>query len=278
MAVSPAPVVVGVDGSGQALAAAQWAANEADSRHAEMRIVLVNNNPAEDEPLWEQVEDIANRLSTGHPDLRVYPKIARGHPAAELISRSEGAQLVVVGSRGHGPLTGALLGSVSTQVAGYAHCPVVVVREPHEQGPVVVGLDGSPHSQAALRFAFETAAAHETGLVAIQVWQESNAQHPPLVAPLDVDLTRYLESVRASLREQLAGWGERYPGVRVRSVAQRGHVVLELVHSAHNARMLVVGHRGQGGFPRLTLGSVAAGVLHRAPWVVAVVRDSSADH
>jgi nucleotide-binding universal stress UspA family protein len=271
MAMPEGPVIVGLDGSDQPMTAAAWAADEADRRHAEVRVVLVNDDPAQDERLWETLQGIVDRLSAQHPALGIYPKIARGHPAAELIRRSAKAQLVVVGSRGRGPVTGTLLGSVSAKVATHAHCPVVVVREPHEEGPVVVGLDGSQQSQAALEFAFEAAAERGTELVAMQVWQETAVEYPVL-APLDIDLAEQKERVRASLVEQLAGWGEKYPNVPVRAVAQRGHVVLELVHSARDARMVVVGHRGRGGFAELLLGSVASGVLHHAPWVVAVVR------
>lgn len=267
MTVPAGPVVVGVDGSEQSAAAASWSVDEAARRSAQVRVVLVNDRPARDDELWAELEGIVAQLSAEHPQLEIYPKLARGHPAAELVRRSAQAQLVVVGSRGRGAVAGTLLGSVSTKVATHAHCPVVVVREPRYEGPVVVGLDGSRHSQLALRFAFETAAERRTALVAMQVWQETHAEQPAL----DIDLEEHLERVRRSLAEQLAGWREGYPSVNVRAVAQRGHVVGELVHAARDAQLLVVGHRGAGGFAGMLLGSVAAGVLHHAPWVVAVV-------
>jgi nucleotide-binding universal stress UspA family protein len=263
MASPEGPVVVGLDGSDPSMTAAAWAADEAGRRHAEVRVVLVNDDPAQDERLWDTLQDTVNRLSARHRALDIYPKMARGHPAAELIRRSSQARLMVVGSRGRGPVTGTLLGSVSTKVATHAHCPVVVVREPHEEGPVVVGLDGSPQSQAALEFAFEAASLRGTELVAMQVWQETDIEYPVL-APLDVDLAGQKERVQASISEQLAGWSEKYPNVPVRPVAQRGHLVLELVHAARDARLIVVGHRGRGGFTGLLLGSVATGVLHHA--------------
>lgn len=263
------PVVVGVDGSEQSFAAASWAVDEAARLSEQVRVVLVNDRAPCDDELWACLEGNVRRLSTDHPQLKIYPKLARGHPASELVRRSAQARLVVVGSRGRGAVAGTLLGSVSTKVATHAHCPVVVVREPRYDGPVVVGLDGSPHSQLALRFAFETAAERATELVAMQVWQEPHAEQPAL----DVDLQEQLERVRRSLAEQLAGWREGYPSVPVRAVAQRGHVVGELVHAARDAQLLVVGHRGAGGFAGL-LGSVAAGVLHHAPGAVAVVRGS----
>jgi nucleotide-binding universal stress UspA family protein len=274
MATPVAPVVVGVDGSERSIAAASWSVDEARLRHAPLRVVLVNDQPARDDELWEALQRIVDRLAAESPRSEIHPKIARGHPAAELIDRSSQAQLVVVGSRGRGPVTGALLGSVSTKVAAHAHCPVAVVRDLPRDGPVVVGLDGSPDSQAALHFAFDAAARRHTGLVAMQVWREANVEHPALVPPLDIDLEEHLERVRRSLAEQLAGWRESFPTVPVRAAAQRGHVVLELVHAARDAQLLVVGHRGLGGFAGMLLGSVATGVLHHAPSVVAVVRSS----
>lgn len=269
-----APVIVGVDGSEQSVAAASWAVDEAARRHAQLRVILANDQPARDDELWETLRGTVDRLWTEHPQVEIYPKITRGHPAAELVRRSANAQLVVVGSRGRGPVTATLLGSVSTKVCTHAHSPVVVVRDPRHDGPVVVGLDGSPHSQLALRFAFDAAARRNTELVAMQVWQEATVEHPPQVPPLDIDLEQHLERVRRSLAEQLAGWREGYPHVPVRAVAQRGHVVLELVHAARTAQLLVVGHRGMGGFTGMLLGSVATGVLHHAPGVTAVVRAS----
>lgn len=263
------PVVVGVDGSQQSVAAASWAAHEAALRHADVAAVLVHDVPARDEQLRRMLQGIVDRLAAGHPQVGMNPEIIHGHPTAELIRRSTQAPLVVVGSRGRGPVTSTLLGSVSTKIAMHAHCPVVVVREPRHEGPVLVGVDGSAHSQAALRFAFEAAAERGADLVAMQVWEET-----PGVVPLsDERLQQHQDRVRRSLAEQLAGWGEKYPGVAVHAVAQRGHPVLELTKAARDAQLVVVGHRGAGGFAGLLLGSVATGILHHAPWVAAVVRN-----
>lgn len=269
------PVIVGVDGSEPSRTAAAWAAEEAGLRDAELRVVLVNDQPARDDELWASVRGIADRLAAGRPRAKIYPKIARGQPAAELIRRSAGAQLVVAGSRGRGRVSSALLGSVSTKIAAHARCPVAVVRELPRGGPVVVGLDGSAENRTALRFALDAAARRGTEVVAMRVWREANAEHPALVPPLDIDLEEHLDRVRRGLAEQLAGWREEYPHVPVRAVAQRGHVVLELAHAARDARLLVVGHRGGGGFAGLLLGSVATGVLHHAPGVVAVARGAT---
>lgn len=266
---SEGPVVVGVDGSQQSLAAASWAAEEAALRHADMHLVLANDAPERDEELQTMLQGVVGRLATHHPELSVHPEIVHGHPATELIHRSAQAQLVVVGSRGRGPLVDMLLGSVSTKIAHHARCPVVVVRDPRPEGPILVGIDGSTHSHAALRFAFQTAAERGADLIAMQVWDVT-----PGVVPIPEEhLKQRQESVHRSLAEQLASHGKEYPSVSTRAVAQRGHPVQELTKAARDAQVLVVGDRGTGGFTELLLGSVAIGVLHHAPGTVALVRN-----
>ena len=103
---------------------------------------------------------------------RVYADLATGPAAQVLCERSRAAEMVVIGSRGHGELPGLRLGSVSWQVAGHASGPVVVVRgawRPANRvpGPVVLGADGSLAGQAAITFAFEEAALRDVPLVTV---------------------------------------------------------------------------------------------------------------
>ncbi|CAM01714.1 universal stress protein family [Saccharopolyspora erythraea NRRL 2338] len=262
---------MGTDGSAQSRLAVSWAAAEAARRATAVRVVSVNDDPHLDEKLWTDLETLVEETRHEYPEVELYPKIARGHPAAELVRRSCEAPLVVVGSRGRSPLRATLLGSVSTKVATHAHCPVVVVRnQANGAGDVVVGLDDSGYSQAALRFAFDAAAARGTELVAVQVWQPVD---PSAVLPmLDSDMRDLAESAERGLAEQLAGWSEQYPTVPVRRIARQGHPVFELTCLGRDARLVVVGHRGRGGFTGLLMGSVATGVLQHATCPVAVVR------
>ncbi|MDA3644317.1 universal stress protein [Saccharopolyspora indica] len=269
-------VVVGVDSSTGSLAAATWAVEEAELRRVEqVQIVMATGDRSTDDEAWETVSSILSRFSSRQPGLEVTARVVHGDPADVLVQLSDTAELVVVGSRGRGPLAATLLGSVSAKVATHARSPVVVVRDHRSDGPVVVGLDNSPRSRAALRYALDAAARYECELLAVQVWEY--VEPTPIVPPLEHELVELRDEALRGLAEQLSGCAEAYPNVPVHRIAQRGHPVAELAAAAEGARLLVVGHRGRGGFAGLLLGSVAAGVLHHAPCPVAVVRDAAAD-
>jgi nucleotide-binding universal stress UspA family protein len=142
-------IVVGVDGSARSLDALRWAANQARLTDAWLETVIAWEVPASFgvAPPWGYeasyeglapfdfvgtariiLDDAVKEALGDHAGLRVEPRIVEGHPAAVLIEHSRGAQLVVVGARGHGGFPGLVMGSVSQHVAGHAHCPVTIVR------------------------------------------------------------------------------------------------------------------------------------------------------
>ncbi len=119
---------------------------------------------------WAMLDDTVNRAHAEHHGVTIRPSLVTSGAASSLIELSHGVGLVVVGSRGTGGFAGLLAGSVSTQVAMHAHAPVMVVRPPYtavNADEVVVGVDGSPGSAAALDFAFDEANARGTALVAV---------------------------------------------------------------------------------------------------------------
>ena len=144
-AAGPAPsregrVVVGVDGSAESQLALARAAEFAERTGAVLEPVIAWQYPVTGHPYvldnWSPERDAAATLRTcieatfptGVPDW-VMPTTVAGPAAHALIEASRGADLVVVGSRGHGGFAGLLLGSVSSACAEYAHCPVLVMRE-----------------------------------------------------------------------------------------------------------------------------------------------------
>jgi nucleotide-binding universal stress UspA family protein len=138
-------VVVGVDGSPASALAMAWAARYAKAMRASIRLVMAWHYPAPVGPapagvapasVTEEVEqakraelDKAVAATFGDPPpVKVETKIVYGHPSKVLIDESADADLLVVGSRGHGGFTGMMLGSVSTHCVTHAACPVTVVR------------------------------------------------------------------------------------------------------------------------------------------------------
>jgi nucleotide-binding universal stress UspA family protein len=286
------PVVVGIDGSENALQAVRWAAAEAARRNVALRVVTafewnatagrigLGENPREimlgvsRRRLAEAVA-VAEEVSGGND---VQQQLVVGFPIPVMRDESRRAQLMVLGDRGYGGVSGLLLGSVATAMASQAECPVVLVRaeEPFEDGvrPIVVGVDGSPISEAALAFAFEAASFRNVPLVAVHAWWDLivDAALTPL---LDWDAIEADE--REVLAERLAGWGAKHPDVHVERVVARDRPAHVLVEQSRRAQLLVVGSRGRGAAAGLLLGSVSHAVLHKAHCSVAVVRAASAE-
>ncbi|HLB04800.1 MAG TPA: universal stress protein [Gaiellaceae bacterium] len=141
-----AGIVVGVDGSDESREAFRWALEEARLRKTTLRAVYAWQDPYAVAPGYGFPEDFdftalrtgaEERLSAtvaevaGESDVTIEEVIAEGPAASILVEAAEGADLLVVGSRGHGGFTGLLLGSVSQQCAHHAPCPVVIVRSRH---------------------------------------------------------------------------------------------------------------------------------------------------
>lgn len=268
-------VIAAVDGSERAQEAALWAAEDAALRGAELRIVAVIESPATDDREAAMLEHVAQRCRRAQPGLPVSDQVAHGHPAAELVRASKEADLLVLGAHGRTASRRTSVGSVATRVATHAQCPVVVVREPRPVGGVVVGVDGTASGQQALHFAFTAARMRGTELVAVHARDlVRTAGRFPAIPPLDFEVQAELDKARRDLDRSFEGWEERYPDVPVSREVRCGHPTAVLLHVSARARMLVVGHRGSGGFAGLLLGSTAAGVLRDAQCPVAVLHDS----
>lgn len=282
-------VVVGVDGSTQALATVDWAAAEAGRRRLPLRIVHVSTG-------WERGDIPAYRgrgsPEPGSPGLRILDaaeerartfasvpierRLGVGPVPRTLLEESAGGALLVLGQRSTGAVTRLLLGSVSRQAAEHADCPIVVVPmdpDPRSRRPeVAVGIDGSDASVDAVGFALEEAAMRGVGLRAIHVW--SRPDSPRDLRPVCYNALTAEEEGARVLSESLAGWTAKYPDVPVIEQVVEDRPLTVLAEASRTAELLVVGARGRGGFPGLRLGSVGHAVLHHARGPVAVVRRS----
>jgi nucleotide-binding universal stress UspA family protein len=291
--VAGASVTVGVDGSECSLAAVRQAAAEAARAGRPLRIVhafvwpLMGlavgpavTAPADSglrfhaEQLLAEAEREARKEA---PEVLISTSLLDGAAVPVLLRESRHSTLLVLGDRGLGGFSGLIVGSVAVQAAAHAACPVLIVRgEEHPAGPVVVGADGSEVSALAVGYAVEQAARRGTDLVAVHAWNEPVSAGPGDMLPLVYDPSALRAEAERVLSESLAGWGQRYPDVVIRSELVHGSAVRELVDRSGSAQLLVVGARGRGGFAGLLLGSVSQSLIYHAACPVAVVRRATA--
>ncbi|MCZ0726941.1 universal stress protein [Mycolicibacterium iranicum] len=292
MSESPAErgIVVGVDGSPESHAAVRWAAQEAVLRRRPVTLLhvvapIVVTWPIEPviTGFYEWQEDNATEVLKqsqetlhseveGSPSPEVHLELRHDGIMTELSSASESADMIVVGSRGLGPVGGAVLGSVSRALLHHARCPVIVAREggvrrPDRNLPVLLGIDGSPASEAATAFAFEEASRRGVELVALHAW--SDVAVFPI---LGMDWHTYEQQGHEVLGERLAGWQEAYPDVRISRRIVCDKPARWLIDESKHAQLVVVGSRGRGGISSMLLGSVSTAVAESATTPVAVVR------
>ncbi|GAA3795030.1 universal stress protein [Amycolatopsis tucumanensis] len=283
-------IVVGVDGSEEATRALRWAAEAARQRHEPLRIVhgfapitgfdgagLAVLQQAYDELVKAADDLVADAVRTAREAGGTDLTITTGRPtetgALALIEASRTARTVVLGCSGTGGFAGMLVGSTTVEVAAHARCPVVVVRgRENAEGPVVVGVDGSPVGERALAAAFEEASWRGAGLVAVHVWSDVDFAGYPSMVPIALDWEESAADERRLLAERLAGWQEKYPDVRVERVVARDRPRHQLLSWSAHAQLVVVGSRGRGGFSGLLLGSTSQALIHHAQCPVMIVR------
>jgi nucleotide-binding universal stress UspA family protein len=290
-------VVVGYDASASAKVAVGWAADEAERLGVPLAVVYAADytglvgGPVSTSPWVPGVSiDEARRLAdkgvalarARRPDLEVSAEVKISSPGTVLIQESEGAALVVVGTRGHGNLAGTLLGSVASRVAAHAHSPVAVVRGDEvvaagPDRPVVVGVDGSPAASDALRAAVAQASARGALLRVVCAWLPAppesweGAYWLALDAERDPDETARAAAERVAAEATMTAQGLA-PGLRVETQVHAGDPASVILGAAGDAGLIVVGARGRGSLASLFLGSVSHGVVHRARVPVLVVR------
>lgn len=282
---STSGILAGVDGSPSSTAAVDWAARAAALHNLPLTLVHVLASPVvmtfPETPMppgyteWQRDQGerhlrdaVEVAEAAGAP--RVAAEIVVGSTIPMLVEMSRGATRLVVGSRGHGMLRRRLLGSVSSSLVRHAHCPVAVVHEGESRpdtAPVVVGIDGSPVSEAATALAFEEASLRGVELVAVYAWHDTGFLDFP-----GLDAAEMASDGELALAERLAGWRERYPDVTVRRVVVDDRPADQLIDRSKEAQVVVLGSHGRGGFTGMLLGSVSQAVVQSAHSPVVVVR------
>ena len=283
-------ILVCVDGSAASDAAIVWATREAMMRqlpitlmHAVSPVVvgwpvgqLYTAMPDWQKETGQHALDqarktlSASRNEPESPEIRtemVYSSIV---PA--LIEASKDAWMIVAGSQGLGALGRLLLGSVTTALLHHAHCQVAVIHAdedmaPDLNAPVLVGIDGSPASEAAIALAFDEASRRGVELAALHAWSDVG-----VFPMLGMDWRDSEAKGQEILAERLAGWQEQYPDVHVKRLIFCDKPSRWLLKEAERAQLVVVGSHGRGGFAGMLLGSVSSRVAQSATVPVVVVR------
>jgi nucleotide-binding universal stress UspA family protein len=293
-------ILIGIDGSEQAQRALRWGLHEARLHDAAVTVMHAlrahGHNGAsaghEDRVAAARafVTEAAARAGAGTDGGGDVDTIAIVDDVAAraLLDRAPDSDLVVVGSRGHGGFSGLLLGSVSLQVSTHARVPVAVIPFDHGEDrrrdraairEIVVGVDGSPHSVAALRWAVREAQVRHCPLTALHVYPHPAAMLAPGVltslqrAGVASFQARAHEAAQRALDDLIArALPPDAVGAVERAAVPGGAASVLVDEAADPATMLVVGRRGHGGFAGLLLGSVSQQCLHHARGPVVVVR------
>lgn len=282
-------VIVGVDGSSASDAAVRWAAHDVALRHVPLTLVHVQLMPMaltlpemvmaygvveervdrHGRDVLERAGQVAQQSPEGS-NVEVRIKMPTGNIVATLSDMSKEATMLVVGGQGENARQQRHLGSVSQGVVHHAHCPVAVIDDigvgAGPTAPVLVGIDGSPASEAATAVAFDEASRRGVGLIALHSWSDFGPYRIPTV-----DWEPQLEAGKEALAERMAGWQERYPDVAVERRLVWGEPAHTLAAASEEAQLLVVGSHGRGGFAGMLLGSVSSTVVQiaRVPLIVA---------
>lgn len=283
----PGAVVVAFDGSVPARDAAHWAAHETARSGRPLRLLhalrwprpelvgLGLPSPALDldrarEAAAEGVDLAVRRCREEAPGADVEGLVAIGAAVDLLRAAAEDAELLVLGASGQTDDPRVLLGSSADELLRSVRIPVVVVRDrpTRNTGPVVIGVDGSPASEEAVRFGFELAARRGHDVVAVHTW--SDIPLAALSGRVDLDRAELAERATAFLAARLAEAERRHRDVRVHPVTAADRPARALLDRAAGAALLVVGRHGRAG-SAAPLGSVSHAVAHYARCPVAVV-------
>jgi nucleotide-binding universal stress UspA family protein len=280
-------LVVGFDGSASSLNAIEWAASEAETRGAGVRVITSYSM----EPLTDfasgatdsgfdmteieagcrdRLQEATAKVFTRHPGVDHEIETVRSNAGMALLDEADHADLIVVGSTGAGAFTRFLLGSTTGALLASSPCPVVVVptEAPAPTGRIVVGTDGSEHAEHAVRWAADEADRRGAELVIVHGWKRGyhltieGVDRADDLAPVDAELIldRAVEATRA------------VSGASIEGRLVEGNVTDTLLEHSTAADLLVVGSRGRGGFRAMLFGSTATAAATHSHCPAVIVR------
>jgi len=285
------PVVIGVDGSTASQNAIRWGIALAERRESAVQLLhaydprinetrigegfRVSVLAAVHDAARDQLEAARAQAVEVQPGLALTTRLVEDSAATALISASFAAEAVVVGAQGASGFGALVAGSTAMNVATHARCPVVTVpaseSAARDGSGVVVGVDGSALSDAAIGFAFREAAETGGSLTAVLAWTEPLTWAVIAAALPTHQTTGHIQQAHEQLLTWVQPWSEKYPDVRVHRRVVNDLPARALAAASEGAQLLVVGCRGRRAVSSMMLGSVSHGVLHLATCPVAVV-------
>ncbi|QUW85470.1 universal stress protein (plasmid) [Streptomyces mirabilis] len=285
-----AVVTAGLDGSPESLSAARWAADEAVRRGLPLRLIhawvplasTAADIPGKDtQRHWAHriLRDAESELRELHPGLPLTTELASQDATAALLTAGAASEMLVLGSRGIGPVKGFFLGDIGLHVVARADRPVVLVRADERQDEqascaeatgVVVGLSLRRRCEEVLEFAFGAAARRGTTLRAVHC-----RTLPVPASSLWSSSPETAEAVARALGQELGTalrpWQEKFPGVRVIDEVTFDSAARAMASVASGSALLVVGRRRDRPALAPGIGPVTHAAIHHAPCPVAVV-------
>lgn len=274
-------ILVADDGSAVAYRAASWAAEEAARSRRRLRIARIvrwplpelaglrlATAPVRPSSDLSAVLQRCRRLAGG---MDVHAEVLSGDAVTLLAKLAEESELTVLGSSGQTMSPAVLLGSTAAELARRVDTALVVVRhEPPCAGrPVLIGVDGSADSAAAVRAGFAFAERAGSPVEVVHAWSDLPVE--ALGGPAAIDTAAAHEDAAALLADRLAEARRRHPGVEVREFVVLDRPATLLLARAVGAALLVVGRHGRAHPAGLPMGSVSHALLHYAACPVMVV-------
>ena len=291
-------IIVGVDGSDASIEALRWAAYEACRRGISVLIVSCYSVPIygiqeagahqtrEDLAMFEKGAVVIVRQATElvaeiDPHVVVDVMTTLSAAAVAISEAAHAGDEIVVGATGHSGFMDGLLGSVTTGVVHRSHVPVIVVPAKPAAAAgatmrkIVIGLDGSPASIAALDWAYEQALLTGAELTAVHGWIYPYPGQRTVVrsarAQMQLDAMEQLKTALESLGVLLSSGP-----IHVHPRLVEKSAVGALLDEAKDADLVVIGSRGRGALRSTLVGSVSHSVAQHANCPVVIIREADA--
>lgn len=279
-------IVVGHDSSPSSAEAVDWAASEASVRHSALRIVACYELPISagagagwlmgdvltsiQDGTVASGEAIKASVALAHPDLAISVEVCAGPARESLIQGLVPTDILVVGTSRHEGASGFWLGSTARWAGRHSPCPVVIVRGAASRGRpdrIVVGVDGSAPSDAALLWAADEADLHGVDLLVVHAWEYAY----PGIGTRAEQIRDVIRIDAATVLDRSAEIARERCGATVQDLLVEGGAATALLDSSRDGDLLVVGAEGRGAIAAGLLGSTVNAVVEQAAVPVVIV-------